>query len=212
MKEETILNAFPAALRKDVEKVIEIIPVEQKVLHADGNFYQMSSLIDSNEQIIFLDKELLRIPNRIYINEPNQDNEKLLTTLQKTILNCIYLRHENGFVRQRRLELLHGKTDYFVVAFIFQLLGEYVIEILEVIDKLIDEKNIGLYARFIDENPKLWQKTESRVISYWNAYYRRPQYPEYLPPKYASRNEYIGQKIVDRLKRERTTNKISSGT
>jgi len=84
LKEETILNAFPAALRKDVEKVIEIIPVEQKVLHADGNFYQMSSSIDSNEQIIFLDKELLRIPNRIYINEPNQDNEKLLTTLQKT--------------------------------------------------------------------------------------------------------------------------------
>jgi len=110
------------------------------------------------------------------------------------------------------LELLHGKTDYFVVAFIFQLLGEYVIEILEIIDKLIDEKNIGLYARFIDENPKLWQKTESRVISYWDAYYRRPQYPEYLPPKYASRKEYIGQKIVDRLKRERTTNKISSGT
>jgi hypothetical protein len=109
LKEEAILNAFPLALRKDVEKVIGIVPIEQKVLHADGNFYQMSSSNDSNEQIIFLDKELLRIPYRIYINEPNQAIEKSLTDLQRTILNCIYLRHENGFIRQRRLELLQTK-------------------------------------------------------------------------------------------------------
>jgi hypothetical protein len=78
-----------------------------------------------------------------------------------------------------------------------------VIEILEVIDKLINEKNIDLYVRFINENPKLWQKTESRVISYWDAYYRRPQYPEYLPPRYETRKEYIGQQIVDRLNRRK---------
>jgi hypothetical protein len=94
LKEEIILNAFPAALRKEVEKVIEILPVEKKVSHADGNFYEMSTSIDSNEQIIWIEKELLKIPYRIYIAEPNLDKEKLLTTLQKTILNCIYLRHE----------------------------------------------------------------------------------------------------------------------
>ena len=201
MEKETILNAFPAGLRQEVGKVIEILPAEKSVLHADGQFYNMSDSINSYEQIMSLDKELLRIPYRIYINEPSLDNEILLSDLQKTILNCIYLRHNNGFIRQRRLELLINKTDYFVVAFTFQLLGEYVMEILEVINKLINEKTLTLYVRFINENPKYWQQTESRVISYWDAYYRRSQYPAYLPPKYATRKEYIGEKIIERLKK-----------
>jgi hypothetical protein len=206
LKNETILNAFPAALHQEVKKVIEILPLEHNVLHADGSFYQMSSSIASNEQIIILDKESLRIPYRIYIDEPNAVKEKVLSSLQKTILNCIYLRHENGFVRQRRLELLNNSNEYFVIAFVFQLLGEYVMEILEVIDTLINESNLNLYVRFINENPKYWQQTQSRVTSYWDAYYRRPLYPNYLPPKYATRKEYIGQQIVDKLKRQTNNN------
>jgi hypothetical protein len=58
----------------------------------------------------------------------------------------------------------------------------------------------------ISENKKYWQQTESRMISYWNEYYRRPAYPKYLPPKYATRKEYIGQQLVDKLKK-RTHNK-----
>jgi hypothetical protein len=111
-------------------------------------------------------------------------------------------------VRQRRLELLYNKTEYFEVAFIVQLLGEYVIEILEVIDKLINEKNLDLYVRFINENQKYWQQTESRVTSYWDAYYRRPQFPTYLPPKYATRNDYIGQQIVNRIKKANAQHRI----
>ena len=128
------------------------------------------------------------------------NKKEKLTDLQKAILNCIYLRHHNGFIRQRRLEKLIDTTDYFVVPFIFQLLGEYVMEILEVLQKHINP-NIDNYVKFINENQKYWTQTESRMISYWNEYYRRPMYPNYLPPKYATRKEYIGQQIVDRLKK-----------
>jgi len=202
LEQQRILNAFPAALLQDVGKVIEILPFKgDDILLADGKIHTIYNKIHSQEQLLYLDKEELKIPYRVYFNEPGLDKEKLLTGLQKTILHCIYLRHHNGYIRQRRLERLIDNTEYFIIPFIFQLLGEYVMEILEVLEKHINPTTIHGYARFITENPKYWIQTESRMISYWNQYYRYPMYPSYLPPKYPTRKEYVGQKIVDRLKK-----------
>ncbi len=143
--------------------------------------------------------KILNIPNRIHFNFPDEKVLIQLTDLQQTILNCIYLRHHDGFIRQKRLESLLGNSNSFIIPFTFQLLGEYVVEILEVLEKHINYNTIDDYAIFIMENPKFWIKTKSRVISYWNAYYRRPQQPLFLPPKYPDLNGYIGQKIVNHL-------------
>jgi len=186
---ETILQSFPSTLKQDVEKVTD-------TLSFDKDF-----LFSPDAQTINLDNEVLNIPYRIYFDEPSLTAEKSLTEQQRTILNCIFLRHHDGFVRQRRLELLLDKTEYFIVPFVFQLLGEYVIEILFVLDKHINENTIHYYLKFVNNNKKYWSKTESRVISYWNVYYRRPHYPSYLPSKYKNRKDYIGQQIIERLKK-----------
>ncbi len=191
---------FPAALEQDVEKVIEVLPLnDHDLLLSDGQIHNVGTLIHSDEQLVLLVEQVLKIPCRLYFNEPDPEKERLLTDLQKSILNCIYLRHHNGFIRQRRLEKLIGKTDYFITPFTFQLLGEYVIEILEVLQDHI-KANLDNYIKFIGENQKYWTQTECRMISYWNEYYSRPMYPAYLPPKYATRKEYIGQQIIDRIK------------
>lgn len=65
-------------------------------------------------------------------------------------------------------------------------------EILEVLDQHINDKTIDKYVKFINENKKYWQQTESRMISYWNEYYRRPKFPKL--------KDYIGKLIVDRIK------------
>lgn len=149
MEREKILNAFPATIRHDVEKVIEFLPLnDHNVLLADGQIHKVDNLIHSSEQLVSLDKEVLRIPYRFYFNEPNPEKEKLLTDLQRTILNCIYLRHPNGFTRQRRLERLVDNVEYFVVPFVFQLLGEYVIEILLIpeIGRLVFKRSHGYFV------------------------------------------------------------------
>ncbi|HEV8507499.1 MAG TPA: hypothetical protein VGQ53_18935 [Chitinophagaceae bacterium] len=151
----------------------------------------MDSLIHPTKHSVILDGEQLTIPYRNYFNEPTLEKEKLLTPLQRTILNCIYLRHHNGFVRQKRLEQLVDSDDYFIVPYTFQLLGEYVREILEVLDRHVNYKTIDNYSGFIAENKKYWQQTESRMISYWNEYYRND---------FSKLKEYIGKKIVDRIK------------
>jgi len=198
---KSIYNAFPKSLKKDVEKVIAILPFnDHNSLGADGETHHVDDLVYFRKQIIYLDKEMIKIPYRIYLNEPAAEEEKKLTGIQKTILYCIYSRHHNGFVRQRRLEQLLDNTEYFVVPFVFHLLGEYVLEIIEVLQHHINTSTIDNYVKFINENKKYWKKTECRMISYWSAYYRH-SYLGHMP-KYTRRKDYIGQQIVDRLKKE----------
>ncbi|MGN6165858.1 MAG: hypothetical protein ACTHOF_15085 [Flavisolibacter sp.] len=188
-----LINSFPASLRQDVEGAVKVIPPDHNVVLADGKIHNINGLIHPTEYKVYFDGELLTIPYRLYFNEPKLEKENLLSPTQKEILNCIYLRHHNGFVRQKRLEQLVDTTDDFVIPYTFQLLGEYVMEILVVLDRHINDRTIDKYIRFIAENRRYWQQTESRMISYWNEYYRRPNFKKL--------SDYIGKQIVDKLKK-----------
>lgn len=191
INKEKLLKAFPTNLTQDVEIVADFL--------VDKNF----DIHPTVEQEIILNGEKLIIPGRIYFDTPTETIENTLTTTQRIILNCIYLRHNNGFVRQKCLEkLIENGEDYYVIPFIFQLLGEYVMEILEVVDKHINGQTICNYLKFISENPRYSQQTESRMISYWDVYHRRT--------KFKKLQDYIGFQIFIRLKEsDRTIPKLS---
>lgn len=174
-----LLNAFPKDIKSDVKIVIDYL--------SDKNF----DIHPTAQQEVILNGEHLIIPSRIYFDKPTDFNSDNLTKQQKKILNCIYLRHHNGFVRQRQLKELKDNTEYYVIPFIFQLLGEYVIEILYDIDEHLNERTINNYVKFIRENERYWQQTESRMISYWNEYYRYPNFKRL--------NDYIGKRIFDKI-------------
>lgn len=188
---EILLNAFPRTLKKDVESVLDILPFHvNDVKLSDGRIHKIENLIHPDFQTVNLDGKFLIIPYRVYFNEPKIEKEQALTNRQKSILNCIFLRHHNGYIRQRRLEKIEN-TEYWVTPFTFQLLGEYVMEILEVLDQQLDDNKLENYKRFAIENPKYFQQTESRMISYWNEYYRR---------KFPKLKLYVGRIIFDLLK------------
>ncbi len=148
-----MLNAFPSFLRNDVEVVIDFL--------SDKNF----GIHPTVGQEIILSDERLIIPGRVYFDEPKEGLGNNLTDIQQTIMNCMYLRHRNGFVRQKRLEKLKNNNEYFVTPFVFQLLGEYVVEIVQVINEQTKELKLSKFAQFVEENPKYWMQTESRMIS-----------------------------------------------
>lgn len=190
---DRLLKAFPKTLKSDVEVVLNILPFSNNdVMLTGGQIHRVDNLIHESVLTVQLDNEQLVIPYRLYFNEPNIEKENKLSDIQKTILNCIYLRHHDGYLRQRRIENLIDKDENWVIPFTLQLLGEYVFEILQVLDKHINVKTIDSYERFALENPKYWQQTESRMISYWNEYYRR-QFPKL--------KDYLGRQIVDRIKK-----------
>ncbi|MCW3464007.1 hypothetical protein [Chitinophaga nivalis] len=177
-----LLHAFPASLTKEVLAVIQILP-----LHAapERDFF-LSTLLT-----VRLEGEMLTIPYRVYFEEPAATAINQLTVIQQKILHCIYLRHHNGFVRQRRLEQLGESHEYWTIPYTLQLLGEYVCPIIVILDKLITADNIESYCRFIKENPRYWQQTQSRVVSYWHEYYRHRQFP--------ALKDYPGQQLADRI-------------
>jgi hypothetical protein len=187
-------DSFPKILKTDLETVLDCLPInDNNVKLCDGQIHKVENLIHTSNQKVVLDNVVLTIPYRIYFNEPNSEKEKLLSENQKIILNCIYLRHHNGFIRQKRLELLNDKNHYWITPFMFQLLGEYVVEIIITLDKNFNDTTLENFRLFINENPIYWQQTKSRVISYWNEYYRHSKNPIL--------KHYIGQKIVDRIRK-----------
>ncbi|WP_085583799.1 MULTISPECIES: hypothetical protein [unclassified Pseudomonas] len=129
------------------------------------------------------------IPYRIYHKGSEQDGESLSRT-QSTMYSCLLTRHHDGYIRQRQLENILPISEHWVVPFVVQLTGEYVIELLDTCEAHLSLLDPVLYGSFINDNPKYFQTTRDRMISYWDCYYRR---------LYPHRHDYVGFRLFDRL-------------
>jgi hypothetical protein len=185
-------NYFPTFLAIDVEKVLTIMPLTEEIfVETYGKKYRIDNAILRDDIEINLQTEKIVLTDRIYFAEPNIELENNLTDQQRNILNCIYTRHINGYIRERRLKNLINIDLEWVLPFKLLLLGEFVIEILYELDNHITDNNIQLYKRLTLDNNKLWKQTKSRMVSWWDADYRHPNCK--------TLKDYIGYKIVKRI-------------
>ncbi|MEU1287980.1 hypothetical protein [Kitasatospora sp. NPDC005856] len=159
-----LIAAFPTELADDAEAVLAVMPASRFRPLA-----QFSVVVEGEE---------VSIPGRLYNDEPPADLVALLSSRQRQLLHCLYSRHWDGRVRQRHLAEVVDSADPWVIPFVMQLVGEYVVEILVVIcDALHDLATPGTrghlaYGQFIVDNPAFFARTQRRVVSYWNCYYR----------------------------------------
>ena len=173
-----IYEAFPGALRADVAKVAGAVPP--------------SSLAPVGRFAVTVDGEALTIPHRIY-SDVAPCGAILEEPLVRAIAACLYTRHHDGRVRQRAVRaLLTGPSAAapWVVPYVVQLVGEYVVEVIDEMAGLLTELDVGgstqqgTYGRVLAANPEFMRLTRCRVVSYWNLGYRRryprlQDYPEY---------------------------------
>ena len=76
-------------------------------------------------QDVILNNGKLTIPGRLYFEEIDEKEETTsLSELQCVILNYLYLSNHNGFIREKKLLKLENRTEYFIMPFVFQVLGE----------------------------------------------------------------------------------------
>ncbi|MFD7712168.1 hypothetical protein ACFV6E_07835 [Streptomyces sp. NPDC059785] len=159
-----LITAFPAEFAGDTEAVLALMPASR--LQPQASF----TVTVEGRQVL--------IPGRLYNDEPPAEAVASLSSRQRQLLHCLYSRHCDGVVRQRHLLKVVASKDPWVVPFIVQLVGEYVLEILVVIrDELRDLAVPGTcghraYGRFLVDNPAFFARTQRRVVSYWNCYYR----------------------------------------
>jgi hypothetical protein len=166
---EELTRAFPSALRKDVLSALSVLSENRY-----SSRWQAFS--------VHVGGELLSIPSRIYCDPPGLEAMRF-TRLESEILDCLLTRHQDGFVRQKHLARIIRSQNAWVPCFVFPLVGEYVIEILRVIQENLTYLETSIYADFVRANPELLQLTEQRVVSYWHCYYRsikKEGYPGFL--------------------------------
>lgn len=180
---DPLITAFPVELASDVEAVLAVMPAPR--LQPLASF----PVVVAGQQV--------SIPGRLYNDEPSPVAMASLSPRQRQLLHCLYSRHCDGVVRQRHLEGIVAATDPWVVPFVVQLVGEYVLEILVVIcGGLRDLATPGTrghvaYGQFVVDNPAYFARTQRRVVSYWSCYYRGA---------YASFRGYPGSTLLDLLR------------
>jgi hypothetical protein len=158
-----LLTAFPAALRDDASASIAALP------DAPPSSHTFSVVIGC---------EPVTIPYRIYHDPASIDGEGLTRT-QEVLLACLLTRHYSGFVREENLMRILDSNHECVPPFVVQLVGEYVVEIIDVILGNIHRLDADVYRAFLIRNPAFYQVTKDRVTSYWNCYYRDQQKEDY---------------------------------
>jgi hypothetical protein len=137
---------------------------------------------------VVINGEQLRIPYRFYAREPESSCLQLLDDHQRLILNAIYTRHANGYIREQHVRPLLLADELWIPPFVIQLLGEYVLEIIQVLEDHIAVFLGPSYVRFARENRAFLQLLRRRITSYWNCYYRN---------RFQRLNDYPAFKIVE---------------
>ena len=166
---DELTQAFPSALRKDVLSALSVL--------SENRYSSRWQAFP-----VRLGIELLSIPSRIYYDPPVLEAMRL-TRLESEILDCLLTRHHDGYVRQKHLARIIRSQNAWVPCFVVPLVGEYVVEILQVVQESLTDLETSIYADFVRANPKFLDLTERRVVSYWDCYYRsikKEEYPGFL--------------------------------
>jgi hypothetical protein len=173
-EESKIKRAFPSAISGEL---IELFRYSlMKPTHTSPDFFS-----------VVLKEEELIIPGRIYYDETALEQLEPLSAIQKVIVYCLFSRHHNGFTRQKCISKIISSQNEWSMPFIVQIIGEYVIEILNDIFESRNSINKGNLKNFVLSNRELFIRTRDRVASYWDCYYRT-QFPK--------KETYVGFKIL----------------
>lgn len=171
----SITQAFPKHLQHKVKQLLFTFSTSEKTF------------------TVMYNGEMLQIPERIYNEELAEIVFEALDFEKRLIVSCLYTRHHNGFVRQKYTEFLlaHVFDEAWMLPYIVKLAGEYVIEIVLLIDSHKLRIPTLALRKFYIENEAFMELTRQRMISYWDVYYR-----EQMPRA----KQYIGVKLFKYFK------------
>jgi hypothetical protein len=155
-------SAFPPDLEESVNAALTVIGESR--LNPTGPGIGHDALLVGGS--------FVGIPRRIYSAEPSPGSADSLPDDARLVLACFYTRHHDGRVRQRWLPPLLQSTEPWVPPFVIQLLGEYVVQIADLIVQSLPDLDAAAYRRFAAANPPFLDLTCRRVVSYWACYYR----------------------------------------
>lgn len=174
-----VYPCFPTELKSDVEAAFAAMPnrtVNGAAFATDNREYELTS-------------GTVSFPYRLYFVDANEEKIESLTDRQKKIIYCLYTRSNDGYLREKYAKKLLGAgLEEWCLPFIVSLCDDYVVEIVEAVYSALSERNNDDIKAFCKRNESSVRKSYSRMVSYWNEYYRRTD-------KHWKINEYVGRKL-----------------
>ena len=137
--------------------------------------------------------ETVLIPARLHFA---CEQSRLAVGTESWLLACaLQTRSSDGFERQRAMRHLLVSVQPWAAPFIVELVGSYVVEILEDIYAGITPELARIIGAFLAENPAYWNTIKSRVTSYWDVYYR----PRWRNGRAERSDDYVGFRLIQQL-------------
>lgn len=155
--------AFPVANRAAAEEAIRCLKSR-----VDDSYRQRSVGFDVLGQGV-------RLPTRLYFKNLSAGDGGLFGLPAPAL--CLVSRATDGFLRQRAAEAIVKVQSEWAAPFVATLLGDYVVEIADVICEGVPGFDQALYANFVRENRTAARTIRAQATSYWAAYYR-DRFPE----------------------------------
>ena len=119
------------------------------------------------------------------------------------ILSDLFLLF-NGYGSKREQmfrELIQAKryknSEIYYVYFML-LISDYVIEIVELVNKLLDVQDLKTIKAIFEINPDFYKFVGDRAVSYWNQFYRKSNGCE-QNKYYKNYNDYPAKIFFDKL-------------
>jgi hypothetical protein len=152
---------FPAALQPVASALLSVLAATE----FSPSIHSFTVLVQG---------EPLSAPGRVYYR-PHELRSAIAGSSGdgRTLALCLGTRHHDGYIREECLRQLVGSDRPWALPFLVQLLGEYVVEIAEVVAAALPAVDPVQLAEFARENPAFMDLTRQRVRSYWDCYYRR---------------------------------------
>ena len=154
------IHAFPAVMAESVK--CAVLPL------AGGPMHAPTGTVIS----VRVAEEVLKIPYRVYYDKQLLIKATHIPSETGLISLCLGTRHCDGLIREQCLRRLLTFDQKWTVPFVVQLLGEYVIEVVQPIHERFNEEVEAKYVEFFRQNSQYCQYLEQRAVSYWNEYYR----------------------------------------
>ncbi len=166
-----ILDGFPAELQDDVKRVVSII--SRRTFGTPGHYQT-----EQQCEYTLLNGQKIAFPYRIYCHDKYDKLPSKLTSIQKFIYCAIFTRSSNGYIREKYLRIiLSTNYPHWVIPYIAKLSDEYVIEMQYIIYERLKAMRVHQFRDFWQLNIPQFLTSHSRVVSYWNCYFRR-RYPD----------------------------------
>ncbi|MBA4052983.1 MAG: hypothetical protein C0472_14130 [Erythrobacter sp.] len=180
-------RSFPSAMMAEAKRAAQVVEGSLVPGHCTPKV--------SDSFTVRVGGETVWIPERLYFPQGYQssispDDPAWLAE------QCLQTRSLDGYQRQRATRHVLQSLEPWSAPFVVALIGSYVIEILNDINELLTEDDCAVLRAFQAENPHFWVLTKSRVVSYWNVYYRGFHVGR---RKKFSESDYVGRRLIDRM-------------